>query len=359
MANDVIRPPEGEIAPAAPSERLLTRAEFHALKDVPPEDEWFEEITNRNTKRAYRQDVQEFIRFLGIQSRAELRDVQPAHIIAWKTVLLEKRYIPKGRGRTRQPDEDGNVKPRPYSHATIRRKLAAVSSLFDTLVEKQAISHNPTKGVKRPNAPSEKTPFLPDTLIGKLLNAPTGSSIKAKRDRAMLSTFVYHALREDELGRLCVRDYSIWDGLLQFKVWGKGNKTRYVEAGQLTQRLLNVYFDAAQHRDDLDGPLFRPLRNGGRRRETEHLSPTAIYRIVMTYAKEVGIFDQVRAFNVHSLRTTAANNARNHGAALDEVQAWMGHKDISTTRKHYVHIGYQPENSPTFKVDYNIKMHDA
>ncbi len=55
---------------------------------------------------------------------------------------------------------------------------------------------------------------------------------------------------------------------------------------------------------------------------------------------------------MHSLRTTAANNARNHGAALDEVQAWMGHADISTTRKHYVHSGYMPENSPTFKVRY-------
>ena len=177
-------------------------------------------------------------------------------------------------------------------------------------MEKQAISHNPTKGVKRPDAPSEKTPFLPDALIGKLLNAPAGETLKAKRDRAMLTTFAYHALREDELGRLSVRDYSIWDGLLQFKVWGKGNKPRYVEVGPLTQRLLEVYFTAAGHREDLEGPLFRPLQDGGRKRETPHLSPTAIYRIIMAYAKEAQIFDQVRAFNVHSLRTTAANNAR-------------------------------------------------
>ncbi len=292
MPNDVIRPSEGEIVPAAPGERMLTREEFHTLKDVPPETEWFADITNPNTKRAYRHDVQEFLRFLGIQSHGELRDVQPAHIIAWKTVLLEKRYIPKGHGRTRQPDEDGTVKPRPYSHATIRRKLAAVSSLFDTLVEKQAISHNPTKGVKRPNAPSEKTPFLPDALIGDLLEAPAGDSLKAKRDRAMLSTFAHQALREDELGRLRVRDYSIWDGLLQFKVEGKGNKTRYVEVGPLTQRLLDIYFSAVGHRNDLEGPLFRPLRHGGRKRETQHLSPTAIYKIIMAYAQEVGIFDQ-------------------------------------------------------------------
>ena len=112
MPNEVTRSPQdSEIVPAAPGDRLLTRAEFHTLKSVPPETEWFAGIDSPNTKRAYQHDVEEFIRFLGIQSGEELRDVQPAHIIAWKTVLLEKRYMPKGRGRTRQPDADGTVKP--------------------------------------------------------------------------------------------------------------------------------------------------------------------------------------------------------------------------------------------------------
>ena len=69
MANDVIQSSAGEIAPAAPGDRLLTREEFHTLKSVPPETEWFAGIDSPNTKRAYQHDVEEFIRFLGIQSR--------------------------------------------------------------------------------------------------------------------------------------------------------------------------------------------------------------------------------------------------------------------------------------------------
>jgi len=46
---------------------FLTRAEFHRLSDVPPEAEWFANIDNENTRRAYRNDVGDFIRFAAIE----------------------------------------------------------------------------------------------------------------------------------------------------------------------------------------------------------------------------------------------------------------------------------------------------
>ena len=232
-------------------------------------------------------------------------------------------------------------------------KLAAVSSLFETLVEKQAMTHNPTKGVERPARPSEKTPILPDDLMARLLNAPDETTTKGIRDRAMLSTFAHLALREAELASLRVGSYGMWDGVMQCKVEGKGDKLRYVEVDPGTQRRLEAYFAVVGHREDVDGPLFRPFTSGGSPIKNKHLTGRAIHKIIMAYAKATGIQEQVRRCNVHALRTTAANNARNNGAALDEVQKWMGHADISTTRKHYVHTGYLPENSPSFKVRYN------
>ena len=38
----------------APAERRLTAAEFQTLADVPPETEWFANIKNPHTKRAYK-----------------------------------------------------------------------------------------------------------------------------------------------------------------------------------------------------------------------------------------------------------------------------------------------------------------
>ena len=48
------------------TERALTAAQFHSLAEVPPEIEWFANITNPGTRAAYEVDVKEFARFVGI-----------------------------------------------------------------------------------------------------------------------------------------------------------------------------------------------------------------------------------------------------------------------------------------------------
>ncbi len=91
---------------------------------------------------------------------------------------------------------------------TIRRKLAALSSLFEHLCNANAVTHNPVKGVKRPKAESYegKTSALGDGQARALLDAPGSETEKGKRDRAILSVLLYHGLRREELCMLKVRD---------------------------------------------------------------------------------------------------------------------------------------------------------
>src|SRR5271170_717256 len=171
-----------------PAERLLTAAEFHRLADVPPEFEWFANIRNVHTRRAYENAIGDFMRFAGIVRPEEFRTVTRAHVIAWRDDL-ERRQL---------------------GGATLRHRLAALSSLFEYLCEKNAVSHNPVKGVKRPKAESGegKTPAIGDHQARELLTAPGAETVKEKRDRAILSTLLYHALRRDELCKLKVKDAS-------------------------------------------------------------------------------------------------------------------------------------------------------
>ena len=62
-------------APIIPADRLLTAAEFHRLADVPPEFEWFANIRNRHTRRAYENAIDDFMRFAGIVRPQEFRTV--------------------------------------------------------------------------------------------------------------------------------------------------------------------------------------------------------------------------------------------------------------------------------------------
>ena len=71
----------------AEQNRILTSAEFQSLADVPPEVEWFANIENANTRRAYKIDVRDFMNFAGIHHAEEFRLVKRSHLIAWRKQL--------------------------------------------------------------------------------------------------------------------------------------------------------------------------------------------------------------------------------------------------------------------------------
>ena len=314
-------------AQITPTERLLTAAEFQRLADVPPEIEWFANITNRSTRRAYENAIKDFMRFTGIARPEEFRTVNRAHVIAWRDDLARREL----------------------GGATVRHRLAALSSLFEYLCEKNAVSHNPVKGVKRPKAESGegKTPALGDHQARELLTAPGDETVKEKRDRAILSTLLFHALRREELCKLKVKDFrNMRRGVPHLVVSGKGERTRYLPLHPGTNALIHDYLDAASHSADDNGALFRPIRNNRTGKLDKPLDPDMVYRLVRAYSAELGF-----EIGAHTLRATAATNALDHQADIAKVQEWLGHANIATTRI-YDHRKTRPEDSPTFKVNY-------
>jgi integrase/recombinase XerD len=135
--------------------RALTSAESE-LGDVPPETEWFANIDNAHTRRAYRNDLQEFMTFAGIRTPAELRLITRAHVIAWRKDLDARKLAPR----------------------SIRRKMSSLSSLYEFLTDNNAVATNPVKGVKRPKVDSYegKTPAIADRVGHLAHRAPCHSA---------------------------------------------------------------------------------------------------------------------------------------------------------------------------------------
>src|ERR1700730_14943630 len=96
----------------------LTRAQFEQLAEIPAEEEWLANLTYAKTRRAYKKDVGEFIAFTGLHDSMELRSIVRSHIIGWRK----------------------DMERRDLSPSTIRRKLSALSSLFDYLCERNAVA---------------------------------------------------------------------------------------------------------------------------------------------------------------------------------------------------------------------------
>ena len=310
-----------------PATRLLTAAAYQRLADVPPEAEWFANLGTKATRRAYENALKDFMTFIGISQAGEFRRVTRAHVIAWRDELVR----------------------RTLSGMTIRHRLAALSSLFEYLCEKNAVTHNPVKGVKRPVVESTdgKTPALGDHQARKLLDAPDGRTVKGKRDRAILATLLYHALRRDELCRLKISNYRHERrGVAHLRIFGKGGKTRYLPLHPAAGGLIAEYLEAEGRSGDDSGPLFRPVHRSRVAGATKGITPDGVYKLVRVYSAALGF-----EIGAHSLRATAATNALDHQADIAKVQEWLGHANIATTRI-YDHRKTRPEDSPTFKIAY-------
>ena len=316
------------IATAGP--RALTNAVFHGLAHVPAEAEWFANLGNKGTKRAYEMALADFMQFIGINPKRpeEFRIVTRAHVIAWRDELVKRALEP----------------------ATIRNRLSALSSLFEYLCEKNAVTHNPVKGVKRPKANNNqgKTAALGNHQARDLLKAPEGDSLKAKRDRAILATLLYHGLRREELTKLKVKDaFRSRHGVPHLEVRGKGQKLRYVPLHPAAGSLISEYLEAAGHGSEEAAALFRPLHNSRNVQSRAAMTPDGIYRLVREYTESA----LGEKFGAHSMRSTVATNALANGADIAKVQELLGHANISTTRL-YDQRHSRPEDSANFKVAY-------
>ena len=314
---------------AATQERALTAAQFHQLADVPAALTWFANIDNPQTRRAYQADLKEFMAFTGIDHPEQFRIVTRAHLLAWRR-SLESRAL---------------------AGATIRRKLAVLSSLFEYLCEANAVISNPVKGVKRPKMVSAegKTPAIGDQQARALLAAPDAATLQGKRDRAILSTLLYHGLRRAELCTLTVCDVQSRRGVMHLRIHGKGGKLRYVPLHPGSSEVIDDYLQAAGHASDAFGALFRPVKNNMHANSRASITADGVYKMLAGYAASLKM--DIVGFGPHALRATAATNALDHEADIAKVQEWLGHASIATTRI-YDRRKMRPEDSPTFKVVY-------
>lgn len=308
---------------------LLTAEQFRRLADVPAALEWLANIPNARTRRNYERHATEFANFVGIKHPDQFREVTRAHVIEFR----------------RRIEREGN------SPATIRAKLAAMSSLFDYLCEKNSITHNPVKGVKRPKANNNegKTPAISDAEARRLLSAPATDTLKGKRDRAIVATFLYQMVRREELCNLRVGDLHQRRGTPYLHVRGKGGRNRNIVAHPVVVERVHEYLEAAGHGQDTKTPLFRPVKNNFTRRLDKALHPDSIDEILRPYAASAGI--DLESFSAHSLRATGATNALEHDADIAKVQEDLGHANVSTTRL-YDRRKSRPEDAATLRISY-------
>lgn len=287
------------------------------LAAMPPRDEWFAGIESPHNRKSYLRDVAEFMTFAGLESPERLPDATPEQVKGWRDALSA----------------------RPLRATTVRRKLSALSSLFEDLVSRGAARRNPVEGVERPadEGDNNAAPVLTQAEARRLLDAPARNTLKGRRDRAILAVLLYQGLTREELCGLGVGDLRIRDGILHMRITGNRGRVRSVAVHSEARDRIADYLAEAGHGKDEAAALFRPVANNrGGGRLDRALDPASIYRnVVRHYATRSGLAEEVKGLRAHSLRATAASTALHAGARPEAVRDWLGHASLAATALYY------------------------
>ena len=257
---------------------------------------------SEHTVVAYRNDLDQFLERLSVDGVSSWEQVTREHVLDFLHWLEEAGY----------------------AVSTVARKVAAVRSFFHFLVEQGELEDDPSATVPPPQVPRRAPRVLSAEEIDRLLDAPRGSDTpKALRDRALLEFLYATGMRASEVIGLKVEDLDLERGEVHCRRSRQEECTlslppRAVEA-------LRLYVEQGRphlvRQVEVD-TLFVNHRG-------QPLTRQGLWLIVREQAEMAGLG---KAVTPHMLRHSFATHLLESGAPLQEVQARLGHANLTTTQ---------------------------
>jgi integrase/recombinase XerD len=173
-------------------------------------------------------------------------------------------------------------------------------------------------------APPDRHGGVDRLLLEEELRFIDQAYAKGGRTGLMLQTLLETGARVSELVEMRVEDVSPAERVIVIRC-GKGGKRREVPIRRELAQLLQLHIDSRRA-----GPLFasRQASKGDRSRV---YTRQRVGQIVREVARAAGISKRVYP---HLLRHTMATRLLTLGMEITDVQRFLGHEDIATTR-HY------------------------
>ncbi len=232
----------------------------------------------------------------------------------------------------RQPQREDIVAYREYlkedrKPTTVQSYLAAVK-LFFKWTEQESFYPNIADRVKGAKIDTEhKKDYLTTKQVNKLLGTIDRSTLKGKRDYAMLSVMVTTGLRTISIVSANIEDMRTAGDATALFYRGKGHeeKATYVKLAEPVEDAIRDYLTARGTTDGTE-PLFSSVanRNKGGRMTTRSISRVAKDSLINVDL----ISDRLTA---HSFRHTAATLNLLNGGTVEETQQLLDHANINTT----------------------------
>lgn len=217
-----------------------------------------------------------------------------------------------------------------YSKQTIQIKLVAMRRFYHSAHKKGFIPYNPVLDVKAPRdrrAKTRRKSFSKKQAEALAAVIPTGDSLKAKRDRAMVALMFVEGVRRISVSRANVEDLepSLIGGRLYVR--GKG-KDYQINICEQSCEIINTYLMSRGRilGDDKGEPLLATVNRWGATGQ-KRMSTSAIYKETVALLEAAGIKEEGKA--CHALRHTCGH------------LLWLAHKDLKMVQKQLGHEGLE------------------
>lgn len=187
------------------------------------------------------------------------------------------------------------------------------NGFFRFLQKRKVIVYNPVDGVDAVKTKYViKKPFSAEEMI------KIRSSCSNLRDKALIEFMYSSAVRVSELATLNISDVQWREN--EIIVLGKGNKERIVYLNPSARYYLEEYINS---RTDDNEALFVSLRKPFHR-----MTKPGIEALCRKIGKRANVED----VHPHRFRRTAATDLLHMGMPIEQVQEFLGHEKIDTTR---------------------------
>lgn len=260
---------------------------------------------NRNTLKAYRIDLEQYLSFIK------------------KDFLLKARI-----------EEYITELHKKYKQKTVKRKIASIKAFYRYLEEEERLEgSNPFTKIRVKFKEIESLPrIIPRNDIERLLNymydvmKQSGQEATIYRDLSVIEMFFATGARVYEISNLKIQDIDLDNGII--KLFGKGSKERYVQIGSPeVLELVKEYYRLNQQKIDKSGFFF--VNRHGKR-----FSEQSIRRMIRKYSYQAGISIHITP---HMFRHSVATYLLEEGVDIMYIQKILGHSSIKTTQI-YLHI---------------------
>ena len=296
-------------------------------------DEFLEFAAGRcrpNTVRAYAHDLRAFFGVVG----KDPVEVTTRDVFAF--VVAQQRPRPGAENLVRISDGQAGL-----SASTIRRRLAAVSSLFGYLVVRgdSGVVANPVpRGVptrRSRHREQRGVPLvrgvrrLPQILDAGDVDALV-SALRTSRDLAMVEAMLLGGLRRCEVLGLRLGDLKLGEWRV-FIADGKGGHQRLVPISQTFFTTIAAYLNNERPADAVTDRVFVVLKGP---RRGQPLSADGLDEVLTAARARAGL----TGGTCHELRHTCFTRLRQAGMPIEAIQVQAGHRSIASTRI-YLHLG--------------------